>query len=78
MHFEIQHLLHTKTVNKIQWAQFNVDVSHSKFPAIERESYGLARAALLCDLLELAFVSLIKKRCQNVGFITWLFFGEYM
>ena len=52
MHFEIQHLLHTKTVNKIQWTQFNADVSHWKFPAIERESYGLARAALLFALLE--------------------------
>ena len=78
MHFEIQHLLHTKTVNKIQWTQFNADVSHWKFPAIERESHGLARAALLCALLELAFVSLINKRRQNVGFIAWLFFGEYM
>ena len=78
MHFEIQHLLHTKTVNKIQWLQFNADVSHWKFPAIERESHGLARAALLCALLELAFVSLINKRRQNVGFTAWLFFGEYM
>ena len=38
MHFEIQHLLHTKTVNKIQWTQFNADVSHWKFPALERET----------------------------------------